>query len=148
MFSAQLWMLLSVIYTVNGEECFNLTDIDSTIWMQALTLRYYQLYGRQDAAAMAEKFTEDCFFLDKGRPLQRGREVVQNAYEKLFEQGVTSSSFGFFDGVPIGSTDYLSVVVQEGLRDDKDRPIKSVVLLLLKRVDEGVCYQIHLKMEI
>jgi uncharacterized protein (TIGR02246 family) len=50
--------------------------------------KWMDAYRRQDAAGIANRYTEDAQVLPQGSDLVRGRQAVQNLFQGLFDQGI------------------------------------------------------------
>ncbi|XP_072020801.1 uncharacterized protein [Amphiura filiformis] len=51
------------------------------------TAEFEELFMDHDAAAIAEKYTEDCVFMHQDLGILQGREAVREAYQSMFDSG-------------------------------------------------------------
>ncbi|XP_072041969.1 uncharacterized protein [Amphiura filiformis] len=129
----------------NGKE-------DAKLFVNEGLKKYEDLFMLHDAAAMAEKYTEDCVYMHQDIGIIEGREAVREAYQEMFDSGKYS--------VEILKDDYLELLVLEtggyhGYMQvkadvryfDKDNNSMGVsrILVTLKPVEDG--FQTYQKTE-
>ncbi|XP_072041970.1 uncharacterized protein [Amphiura filiformis] len=121
---------------------------DEKLYINDGLKEYEELFKDHDAAAMAEKYTQDCVYMHQDIGIIEGREAVREAYQEMFDSGKYS--------LKILKDDYLELLVlktgdmqvKADVRYfDKDNNSMGVsrLLVTLKPVEDG--YQTYQKTE-
>ncbi|XP_072016407.1 uncharacterized protein [Amphiura filiformis] len=107
---------------------------------------YEELFKLHDAAAMAEKYTEDCVYMHQDLGILRGREAVRDAYADIFDSGKHSVEVETQD-VELLETGYMqAIAVMHYFDEDHNSMGASRIFAILKPVEDG--FETHRKAEI
>ncbi|XP_072015266.1 uncharacterized protein [Amphiura filiformis] len=117
---------------------------DKKLYVDEGKKEYEELFKDHDAAAIAEKYTDDCVYMHQDKGILRGRDAVREAYKEMFVSGIDSVKIQVYLEL-LDNGNMQGTAVAEYLDKDNNSMGVSRIFAIMKHVEGG--YKTHLKAE-